>query len=231
VKESRNEQAMNEMLNTQQEHWERMFSETPDMFGAESSEPARIAAELFKKEGKKKILELGGGQGRDTIFFARKGFRVDVLDYSGKSVTTIAEKARQSGLANQIAAVRHDVRKPLPYRDETFDACYSHMLYCMALTSAELERLSAEVRRVLRPGGLNIYTVRNTGDAHYEAGISRGENLYEVGGFIVHFFSREKVESLAKGYDLVSIDEFEEGALPRRLFRVTMRKSGDIQPE
>ena len=48
--------------------------------------------------------------------------------------------------------------------------------------------------------------------------------MYEVGGFIVHFFSREKVEHLAKGYELISVDEFEEASLPRKLFRVTLRK-------
>ncbi len=49
--------------------------------------------------------------------------------------------------------------------------------------------------------------------------------MYEIsGGFIVHFFSREKVEHLAKGFDILSIDEFEEGMLPRKLFRVTLRK-------
>jgi hypothetical protein len=38
----------------------------------------------------------------------------------------------------------------------------------------------------------------------------------------VHFFSREKVEHLAKGYEILSIDEFEEGGLPRQLFRVAL---------
>jgi len=220
---------MKKTLNAQRENWESSFFETADMFGIEPSEPARIAAELFKKEGKKRILELGGGQGRDTLFFARCGFKVDVLDYSEQSVTTITEKARQRGLSGLVKVSRHDIREPLPFEDETFDACYSHMLYCMALTSAELERLTDEVRRVLRPEGLNVYTVRHTGDSHYGAGIHRGEDLYEVGGFIVHFFSRQKIEQLAKGYDLVSIDEFEEGGLPRKLFRVTMRKR-DLVP-
>ena len=215
---------MNEKLNAQQQHWDRTFFETEDMFGIEPSQPARIAAELFQKEGKKRILELGGGQGRDVLFFASLGFSVVVLDYSEQSVMTITEKARQLGLSERVAAIRRDVREPFPFEDETFDACYSHMLYCMALTTAELEQLSKEIRRVLRPGGLNIYTVRHTGDAHYGAGIFRGEDMYEVGGFIVHFLSREKVEHLAKGYDLVSIDEFEEGTLPRKLFRVTLRK-------
>ncbi|SEM19967.1 O-6-methylguanine DNA methyltransferase [Syntrophus gentianae] len=223
-KEQRGKQSMDEMLNAQQQHWENTLSETEEMFGAEPSEPARVAAELFQKEGKKRILELGGGQGRDTLFFAGKGFSVDVLDYTEQSLTTIVKKARQSGLSDRVAAIRHDVRKPLPFRDETFDACYSHMLYCMALTTAELEQLSSEIHRVLRPDGLNLYTVRSTGDAHYGAGVSRGEDLYEVAGFIVHFFNREKIKQLAKGYDLIGIEAFEEGPLPRKLFRVTMRK-------
>jgi hypothetical protein len=98
------------------------------------------------------------------------------------------------------------------------------MLYCMALTTLELERLSREVRRVLVPGGLNVYTVRHTGDAHCGTGIHRGEERWEVGGFIVHFFGREKVVHLASGFEIVGIDEFEEGGLPRKLFRVTLRK-------
>lgn len=48
--------------------------------------------------------------------------------------------------------------------------------------------------------------------------------MYEVGGFIVHFFSREKVEQLARGYEVVRLEEFEEGGLPRKLFVVTLRK-------
>lgn len=61
---------MMEILNAQQKHWKQTFSKVTDMFGTESSEPARLAAELFQKKGKKRILELGGGQGRDSLFFA-----------------------------------------------------------------------------------------------------------------------------------------------------------------
>jgi hypothetical protein len=66
--------------------------------------------------------------------------------------------------------------------------------------------------------------VRHTGDPDYGTGIHRTEDLYEVGGFVVHFFSKEKVMHLAKGYELIKVDEFEEGKLPRKLFRVTLRK-------
>ena len=52
----------------------------------------------------------------------------------------------------------------------------------------------------------------------------RGEDMYKVGGFIVHSFSRGKVELLAEGYKILSVDKFEEGRLPKRLLRVTLRK-------
>jgi SAM-dependent methyltransferase len=197
------------------------------MFGTAPSEPARKASALFKKERAVRIFELGGGQGRDTLFFAGEGFHVCTLDYSKESIATITQKAKELGLSQSIKAQQHDIRQPLPFADGSFDGCFSHMLYCMALTTAELELLSQEIRRVLKPGGLNIYTVRHTGDAHYRTGIHRGEDLWEVGGFIVHFFSREKVAHLAKGYEMVQMDEFEEGDLPRRLFFVAQRKSSE----
>lgn len=215
---------MKDILDAQRQHWQKTFIQKPEMFGGEASHPARAAAELFEKEGKTSLLELGGGQGRDTLFFARAGFRVHVLDYSESAVDAITEKAGQQGLGGAVTALRHDVRDPLPFDDESFDGCYSHMLFCMALTTAELEFLSAEVRRVLRADGLHVYTVRHSGDSDYGTGIVRGEDMYEVGGFIVHFFTKEKVERLAKGYEILSIDEFEEGKLPRKLFRVTLRK-------
>ena len=152
------------------------------------------------------------------------GFQVTAVDYSQVAVETILRKSRTVAETASVTALQHDLREPLPFPDASFDGCYSHMLFCMAFTTPQLERLFREVRRVLKPGTLSIYTVRHTRDPWYGTGIHHREDLYEVNGFIVHFFSREQVEHLAKGYTIVSVDEFEEGELPRRLFRVTLRK-------
>lgn len=213
------------VLDTQRQHWETTFSEEAEFFGEEPSYPAQKAAELFKKEGKTKILELGAGQGRDTFYLARNGFQVYVVDYCEGGIEAIKEKAQHLGLSQSITAVCHDVRKPLPFDDGSFDGCYSHMLFCMAFTTRELEFLSREAGRVLKPDGINVYTVRTTKDKHYGAGIHRGEDMYEVGGFIVHFFSKEKIEHLAKGYKVEGVEEFKEGELPRKLYLVTLRKT------
>lgn len=212
------------VLDAQEQHWQATFIQKPEMFGRDPSEPAVRAAERFKQEGKVRLLELGCGQGRDTLFFGSSGFHVTAADYSQAALDAVAAKARSAGLAHLIGTQRLDVRGPFPFPDGSFDGCYSHMLYCMALTTPELERLSREIWRVLRPGGLNIYTARQTGDAHRGTGIHRSEEMWEVGGFIVHFFDRDKVAHLASGFEIVGIDEFEEGGLPRKLFRVTLRK-------
>ena len=211
-------------LDKQHPHWENTFTNNKDMFGVEHSEPAHLVAKLFKKSGITTILELGAGQGRDTIFFAQQGFYVYALEYTAIGADTITRKAETLGLSHLIKVIQHDVRNPLPFEKKTFDACYSHMLYCMAFDTEELENLSNELQRVLKDGGLNVYTVRNTDDKHYKTGIHRGEDMYEVNGFIVHFFNKEKIEHLAKGYEIIEVSSFQEGDLPKKLFRVTLRK-------
>lgn len=115
----------------------------------------------------------------------------------------------------------HDVREPLPLPEASVDAVFAHMLVCMALSTKEIHALVGEVRRVLRPRGIFIYTVRHTGDVHYGVGTAYGDDIYEHGGFAVHFFPRDLVDALADGWILNEVHAFEEGDLPRRLWRIT----------
>ncbi|SDN43389.1 Methyltransferase domain-containing protein [Paenibacillus sp. yr247] len=212
------------ILGEQQPHWETNFANRVEMFGEVPSDAAVKAAEIFEKRGIKTILELGGGQGRDTIYFAQKGFKVHVLDYTHSGISAIKEKAQKLGLSNSVEALQHDVKTPLPFDDAFFEGCYSHMLFCMAFTVQEIKFLAQEVNRVLKPDGINVYSVRNLSDPHFGTGIHRGEKMYEVGGFIVHFFDKEMIEELSEGYKILQINEFEEGGMPRRLYLVTQQK-------
>ena len=207
----------------QKEHWSATFEANPDMYGTDPSAPGLAAAEAFGSAGHKSVLELGAGQGRDTLYLARQGLAVTAMDFAPSTVETLRAKAKAAGLADMVSASRHDIRQPLPLRDSSFDASYSHMLFCMAFTTGELEGLAGELRRVLCPGGLVVYTARTTADAHYGAGIPRGDDMFEQGGFIVHFFDQMLIDRLAAGFELMDVTEFIEGGLPRRLARVTMR--------
>ena len=194
------------------------------MFGLEPSIAAVKALKSFKENNIKNIIELGAGLGRDTIFFAKNSIHVDALDYSKASIESIKNKYKKLNLSKFIRLKVFDIRKKLPFKDNSIEGCFSHMLYCMALSNSDLENLNDEIYRVLMVGGINIYTVRHINDQDYKNGIHRGEDLYENDGFIVHFFSRDKVKYLSKGFDVLDIENFEEGKFPRKLFLVKNKK-------
>ena len=67
-------------------------------------------------------------------------------------------------------------------------------------------------------------------DVHCGTGTHLGEAVYEVGGFVVHFFSETKVRRLTRGFDLIALEHAEEGRLPRDLYLVTLRQDPDRPP-
>jgi cyclopropane fatty-acyl-phospholipid synthase-like methyltransferase len=130
------------VIDGQKQHWNKMYAEDANFFGEEPSYAAKKAAEIFKKQGKLRILELGAGQGRDSLFFAKSGLKVQAVDYSDNAVQAINQKANSIGLTDSVSAIQHDIRKPLPFANECFDGCYCHMLYCMALCTTSLKLFS-----------------------------------------------------------------------------------------
>ena len=195
------------------------------MFGLDPSLSAKKSLELFKEKNIHKIVEIGAGLGRDTLFFAKNLIHTTALDYSPSGIDIINQKTKKNNLSNYISSKLFDVRQRLPFEDNSIEACYSHMLYCMALTTSDLKKLNNEILRILKPGGINIYTVRHTNDGDFQNGIHIGEDLYENDGFIVHYFSEEKVNSLLNGFKNISLEKFEEGNFPRRLFFVVNEKN------
>ena len=213
-----------DIIDQQSQHWEKNFSNNPGMFGFKPSVAAVKSLKLFKKQNIKNIVELGAGLGRDTIYFAQNSIHIVALDYSNTAIQSIIKKSEKLKLTEFIKTKIFDVRKKLPFDDNSIEVCFSHMLYCMAFSIPDLKNLNNEIYRILKPRGINIYTVRNTADGDYKNGIYRGVDLYENDGFIVHFFSKDKINQLSKGFETLNIERFEEGKFPRRLFLVQNKK-------
>ena len=194
------------------------------MFGLEPSYPAKKALDIFQENKLSNVIELGAGLGRDSIYLGKNSINLTALDYSENGLKILDQKIKNENLSSSVSTLKFDIRDNLPFENNSIDACYSHMLYCMAFTFDELIKLNNEIKRVLKPGGVNIYTARNTDDGDYKKGIHRGEDLYEIDGFIIHFFSKKTIQNLMNGYENLSIEYFEEGSFPRKLFFVCNKK-------
>jgi SAM-dependent methyltransferase len=208
----------------QQTHWQNTHRQHPGMYGIAPSDAAVAAAQAFRAARAHKVLELGAGHGRDALYFARSRFTVHATDFSQTALDQLTETANQQSVTGRITTGLHDVRNPLPLADRSVDAVFAHMLLCMALTTTQIHAIVGEVHRVLRLGGVFVYTVRHTCDAHYRTGIDHGDNIWEHGGFAVHYFDSPLVHALAESWNLTEVHAFEEGDLPRRLWRITQHR-------
>ncbi|MFE7484280.1 SAM-dependent methyltransferase [Streptomyces sp. NPDC057552] len=97
-------------------------------------------------------LELGCGEGGDTLWLARRGWRVTAVDLSAVAVERLTALAGSYGLGGRVTAERHDLGTSFPEGPEGgFDLVTAHYLH----TPYELDR-AAVLRRAahaLRPGG------------------------------------------------------------------------------
>ncbi|MGW1205288.1 class I SAM-dependent methyltransferase [Streptomyces cyaneofuscatus] len=103
-------------------------------------------------------LELGCGEGGDTLWLARQGWRVTAVDVSAVAVERLTTLARSLGLGDRVTAERHDLGATFPEGREGpegpeggFNLVTAHYLH----TPYDLDR-AAVLRRAahaLRPGG------------------------------------------------------------------------------
>jgi SAM-dependent methyltransferase len=211
-------------MENQRDTWNRAYSEDPSFFGQESSWPAKKLPGLLENQAGLKILELGGGQGRDSLFLASKGFDVTMIECSEIGLAQTESSARKRGLSGLVHLVHDDLKERIPFPSGHFDACYSHMFLCMPLSRDRLRALFSEISRVLKPGGIHAFSVRNNHDAHYGQGDQSEDQVFERDGFAVRFFDEDMIREFSTDLQIEEISEFQEGELPRILYFAVARK-------
>lgn len=95
------------------------------------------------------LLELGAGFGAATGEWKKRVARVTSLEYSSQSVKRLAKHWP----GGNGGAVRGDAAS-LPFPDGTFSSVVAILMLHHLLTGEAQNRAFAEVRRVLRPGGV-----------------------------------------------------------------------------
>jgi SAM-dependent methyltransferase len=102
---------------------------------------AEIATDLTPGEA----LDLGCGPGGDTLWLARRGWRVTAVDVSGVAVARLTERARSLGL--RVTVERHDLAESFPAG--RFDLVSAHYLH----TSFDRTPVLRTAAQALSPGG------------------------------------------------------------------------------
>jgi ubiquinone/menaquinone biosynthesis C-methylase UbiE len=101
------------------------------------------------------VLEVGCGAGVDLARFAKGGATVTGVDLAASAIELARANFAQQGLegAFEVADGEH-----LPFPDNSFDLVYAHGV---VQYTANPQKLVAECRRVLKPGGEAIVQVYN----------------------------------------------------------------------
>ena len=145
--------------------WARVYLQTPDdyIWGTNPSGFAREIAELLPPGAR--VLELGCGEGRDSVFFGSLGFDVIGVDSAETGIEKAKRLARERGasvrwMTGDMAEI--DVEGPL-------DLVYS----CGAVhyvPRADRDRLLRATKALTRPGGLHGHIVFTDREIYIEFG-------------------------------------------------------------
>lgn len=77
-------------------HYNKIYSSEDMVFG--KGIPTDIVEELLKYTQTGTVLDIGGGEGRNAIFLAQKGFGVEVVDLSKVGIEKIDKKIKELNL-------------------------------------------------------------------------------------------------------------------------------------
>lgn len=134
--------------------WEDIFKEKGRVF-VEPQEDMEKVVKLIKKEGMRRVLDLGCGTGRHTVLLAREGFDVYATDISKEGVKLTKRWLGGDGLKAVVR--RCSCYKKFPFKDGFFDAVISTQVIHHG-RHKQIKYCISEIERVLRPGGIIFLT-------------------------------------------------------------------------
>ncbi len=152
-------------------YWEKYYREHK-----RPAVPSRFAAFVLKEHlrPEMRLIELGCGNGRDSVFFAHNGVSVCAVDQVEKEIQFLNDKCAHKNLKFVVG----DFTRLSPC--DTFDCVYSRFTLHSVSEEDEL-RVLRWVRNALGEGGLFCIEVRSTNDPKMQAGerISESENIVD----------------------------------------------------
>jgi len=186
-------------------------------------------ADRLEREGRRRVLDIGCGLGRHTVYLAARGLEVTATDVASSAIEQCTSNLEEAGLTATMVEVE---MSDFPWPDAHFaGAVASNVIHHTDL--ATLKAIISSITRVLSDGGYFVWVTPTP--RHFACGRGRElEPMTWVGfdtsdGHLPHHYStEEEVRELLADYEVLSLDEHEyrEGENSRWHWRVLARKRG-----
>lgn len=153
--------------------------------------PSPFALDISKYLKKSRtILDLGCGNGRDSIYFYNLGLNVTAIDASDLVIEMLQNVYKD----DNICFICDDfVCSSMIYAGQ-YDYCYSRFSL-HAINEEQENELLINVYNVLKRGGIFFVEVRSVHDNLYGKGKRVGKNAYIYDGHFRRFLIREELEN------------------------------------
>ncbi|WP_438284187.1 class I SAM-dependent methyltransferase [Pseudomonas alabamensis] len=152
-----------------QKLWDREYDQASTIPSSLRPAPAHALVELMRgcEFQYERALDLGCGNGRNSLFLAGLGMNVTALDFSVKAVSLTLERVEDAELSESIEVMNQDMRDGIPAYDESYDLVMDAYSLCHFTRDEDQRRMIHEIARVLKPGGHFIKIHVDSSDLYY----------------------------------------------------------------
>lgn len=149
--------------------WEKEYQNRKNLPSSKTYFPSRALKnflEQFNPNNRLTALDLGSGNGRNSIFLSYEGYeKVVGVEFVKSIVEEAKERVKKLDLEDKITFINQSLGVPIDYPDETFDLIID-MMVMHSLTKEDREVMISEVKRLLKPNGYFIfYTIAAESEA------------------------------------------------------------------
>ena len=184
------------------EYWNKYY----EGLAGEVTKPSDFCVEIEKKlNPSSHIMELGCGNGRDSMYFLAKGHRLTAIDGSDEAIDMLVKKI---GSNEKALFVCDDFVKCHALYQMQYDCVYSRFTL-HAITDDQEDELLTNVKEALSSGGILCIEARTIHDELFGRGTKVGHNAYEYNDHFRRFIDvdefRDKLKDM--GFDVEYIEE------------------------
>jgi len=163
---------------------------------------ARKSFSLIKKRRQRSVLDVGCGNGRDSLYFARKGLKVTSVDFSKKGLKLFERKIKKENLKN-IKLMRKEISK-MKFKDNSFDVIYAH-LSLHYFDDQTTTKIFNRLYKILKNKGLIFIKCKSTDDPFYGQGKKIDEDIFVRKNQIRHFFNKDYMREKLQKFKVLKI--------------------------